>query len=852
MSEIQAPYRFLSLTGRKMSRDGTIGLVVLLALLLAIAAISLALLSRDSAEPFVLTILTGLAVIGVFALFAGAVGILHFGERVVHQDDLTKAYADNLSEGLLITRGNGHVLYANEAYFRFFTNGDSDHIPTVEQAFAGDVLISDHIFRLSRAALRGEAWEEEFRIQGSMGPSGSGDGGSRWFRISVDQMPGESSHARGPLSVWRIAEITGERMRQEEAFQKLQEAIAYLDDAPVGFFSADPRGRIDYMNATLAEWLGLDLTAIADGGLTLSELVSGNGAALLARAVEETGGSGTQELDIDLIQADGTSLPVRLLHRVVPAAGGAVQTRTMVLNRSHGAEMAEDVRAAEVRFARFFHSAPIAIATVNSEGRIGGTNAAFARMFNRSRSGMMNGGVSIYDLADASDRDALEKMLQAAAAGQVDIAPVDITLDAEAERNGRLFVSPIDQAAGSREAAILYAIETTEQKSLEIQVAQSQKMQAVGQLAGGIAHDFNNVLTAIIGFSDLLLASHRPTDPAFKDIMNIKQNANRAASLVRQLLAFSRQQTLRPEVLSLTDVLSDLSILLSRLLGEKVELKVVHGRDLWFVKADVTQFQQVIVNLCVNARDAMSDGGRLTIHTANVSERDALIRNNATIAPGEYVLLEVTDTGCGIPQELLEKIFEPFFTTKEVGKGTGLGLSTVYGIVKQTGGYIFPESEPGQGTTFRIFLPRHVEEEEEATGTVKTDKRDKPRDLTGSGCVLLVEDEEAVRSFAARALASRGYQVLEASTGIEALDMMEAHDGRIDLVVSDVVMPEMDGPTLLKELRKSNPELKIIFISGYAEDAFKKNLEEDEEFAFLPKPFSLKQLAAAVKETLQT
>jgi hypothetical protein len=244
-----------------------------------------------------------------------------------------------------------------------------------------------------------------------------------------------------------------------------------------------------------------------------------------------------------------------------------------------------------------------------------------------------------------------------------------------------------------------------------VQLVQSQKMQAVGQLAGGMAHDFNNVLTAIIGFSDLLLARHRPTDPAFADIMNIKQNANRAANLVRQLLAFSRRQTLRPEVLSLTDILSDLGQLLGRLLGEKVELKVIHGRDLWLVKVDVNQFEQVIINLAVNGRDAMPDGGVLTVRTANVSWEDSKkVRSRIDMPPGEYVLCEVEDTGTGMSPEVIAKMYEPFFSTKDVGKGTGLGLSTVYGIVSQTGGYIFCDSEVGKGTRFCIYLPRHAEE----------------------------------------------------------------------------------------------------------------------------------------------
>ena len=388
----------------------------------------------------------------------------------------------------------------------------------------------------------------------------------------------------------------------------------------------------------------------------------------------------------------------------------------------------------------------------------------------------------------------------------------------------------------------------------------------VGKLAGGIAHDFNNVLSAIMMATDFLLNAHKPTDPSFQDIMQIKQNANRAASLVRQLLAFSRRQTLRPQVLDLGEALSDLTILLRRLIGENVTLDVVHGRDLWPVKVDISQFEQVIVNLAVNARDAMPDGGKLSVRTANVRSQDCGRFAYKGMPAADYVLVEVTDSGTGIAPDVIDKIFEPFFSTKEVGKGTGLGLSTVYGIVKQTGGFIYVDSEPGKGTTFRIFLPRHVPTAEElaseqvaqsgvpaAQGTVAgadQTARSATTDLTGQGTILLVEDEEGLRTLNARGLASRGYTVLEAGNGVEAIEVLESHNGEIDLVVSDVVMPEMDGPALLKELRRRKPDIKIIFVSGYAEDAFEKNLPEPKRFDFLPKPFTLKQLVAAVKETM--
>jgi two-component system, cell cycle sensor histidine kinase and response regulator CckA len=841
MTDVDAPMRYAEPATDRTERDGSVGLVVLLALALAIAAVGLAIISREMAEPFVLAILAGLAVIGVFCLFAGAVGILHFGPRQA-RNDVTKAFVDNLPQGALIADSVGRVLYANEAYRDLLGLAPEAVVPAPDRAFAGNPHLAEAIFRLARAAQQCRSLKEEFRLP----PPGEGEDEAgvapRWFRISVQPMPADPRSGRkGALVVWQLDEITQDRAREEANFAKVQAAIAYLDSAPAGFFTADADGNIEYLNATLAQWLGLDLSEVAGRPLMLERIMSHDSAALIAHTGRGQPQSTTRRFDIDLIKRDGTSLPVRVLHRM---RGGLAHA--LVINRGPGE--GDEAGAAEIRFARLFHSAPIAIATLDAGGAISATNAAFARLFAAAADEGCK--LSLEDLVEPESHKALRLALDAALAHQSLIEPVDIAFAGDRERSGRLYLSPIEQTESESEAAIAYAIDTTEQRALEMQIAQGQKMQAIGQLAGGIAHDFNNMLTAIIGFSDFLLMNHRPTDPAFQDIMNIKQNANRAAGLVRQLLAFSRQQTLRPQVLQLGDLLSELSILLGRLLGENIELKLDQASGLWPVKADLHQFEQVIINLAVNSRDAMPGGGKLTIRTANVDERESRELGSRQILPGEYVLIEVRDTGCGMSEEVKQKIFEPFFSTKEVGRGTGLGLSTVFGIVKQSGGYIHVESEEGRGTAMCVYLPRYVE----APGEVetRTERRvEKPKDLTGRGTVLLVEDEDAVRSFAARALGQRGYQVLEASTGTEALDVFESHQGDVDLVVSDVVMPEMDGPTLMEKLRRDRPDLKIIFISGYAEDSFRKHLAENEDFMFLQKPFDLKELAAAVKAALQ-
>ena len=854
MSEIDAPLKYAEAAEDRTGQDGNIGMLVLLALGLAFAALALAMLTRDAAEPFVLAVLGGLAMIGVFCLFAGAVGMLNFGEQAA-RNDTTKAFADNLDHGTLITDARGSVIYANAAYFELAAGGggtvEARQVPNIERAFAGEAQWAEPIFRLLRAAREGRDWQEEAPVTYRTA-AGDGPAGKRWLKISVRQIAsGPKAKNQALLHVWRVEDISSARAREQDAFERLQQMVDYLDRAPAGFLSVDGEGGIDYLNTTLAQWLDIDLAKAAAGEFQLADLMSKETAELVARAGARSGAGDEQSFEVDFKRHDGTQLPVRLIHRAAP--GGEVEgavSHMLVLKRTTAG-------AGDLRYARFFQSAPIGIASVDGDGRIGSSNTAFAHMFDYGE-GRVDGEeardrTAIARLIGEEGRAALGTAIAAAKSGQAAIEPVDATFGEGNARNGRFYVSPAGGGSQSGEAAIVYAIDTTELRLLEMQIAQSQKMQAVGQLAGGIAHDFNNVLTAIIGFSELLLANHRPSDPAFQDIMNIRQNANRAAALVRQLLAFSRRQTLQPETLALGDVLSELTILLGRLLGEQIDLNVVHGRDLWKVKADLHQFEQVIVNLAVNARDAMPEGGKLTIHTANVSERDAAGLGLKGMVPEDFVLCEVSDTGIGIAPHVLEKIFEPFFSTKEVGKGTGLGLSTVYGIIKQTGGYIYPESEPGNGTTFRIYLPRHVETQEEFDAAQpETGADTKKQDLTGTGTVLLVEDEEAVRNFAMRALTSRGYEVLEAGSGVEALDVLEAFDGQVDLVVSDVVMPEMDGPTLLGKLRERDSNIKVIFISGYAEDAFKKNLGEGKDFVMLPKPFSLKQLAATVKKTLES
>ncbi|HEY4265213.1 MAG TPA: ATP-binding protein [Micropepsaceae bacterium] len=523
-----------------------------------------------------------------------------------------------------------------------------------------------------------------------------------------------------------------------------------------------------------------------------------------------------------------------------PLLPGAAPQRTVVEKKSP---------SGLTRFADFFRNAPIAVAITGAEGAIAEANSGFMEFFALEANRV---GARMETLVAEHERAAVIDLIARAGRGDVSQVPVEIHSASNAkspDRTAQLFGSPFMPGLGGEPCALLYIVDTSEQKALETQFAQSQKMQAIGQLAGGVAHDFNNLLQAIMGNCDLLLMRHPAGDPSFAEINEVRQNSVRAAGLVRQLLAFSRQQTLQPKVLALSDTLTELSLLLRRLVGERIVLRVEHPQDLWPVRADEGQLSNAVMNLVVNARDAMPpEGGAVTIRTSNVTFAGAEPIGTGHIPAGDYVLIEVIDTGSGIPKENLTKIFEPFFTTKPVGQGTGLGLSTVYGVVKQTGGFITVDSERGQGTSFRVYLPRHTAPS--APEVVEESERAAPRDLTGEDTILLVEDEDAVRSFAARALRMRGYTVLEASGGEAALDIVRSRASTIDLLVTDVVMPNMDGPTLVRAARGLRPDMRVIFMSGYAEDAFRRNEEKVEELHFLPKPFGLKQLVAKVKEVL--
>mgnify|MGYP001024305765 CR=1 FL=1 len=665
------------------------------------------------------------------------------------------------------------------------------------------------------------------------------------FEVTVQPVPNFPEYIH-----WRIEDISQRRLIDQGIREEREKLIDFTDNAPVGFFSVDEQGRFVFVNATFARWVGEDIATLLEGGrlhtyfAEMPENVSPYDI--------KSGGGMRQISEVTMKGPAGKTFYAAINQTVVRDEFGRVRTRAVVNDLTSEHTMRQALKASEDKFQRFFDEAPLAIAIVTSDGHIENYNYVFGQMLGEAKAEKSNSEDHLKNVIAQDDLRGVLEQLKRLHQEERMKAPIEIMLYPKSHEP--IAVQMFGRKFRDSQNIVLHFIDVTQKKALEEQFAQSQKMQAIGQLAGGIAHDFNNLLTAMTGFCDLLLLRHKPGDPSFSDIMQIKQNANRAANLVRQLLAFSRQQTLQPKVHDITDILTELSHLLRRLIGANIELEVLHGQDIGLVKIDEGQMEQVLINLSVNARDAMQSrgGGRLTIRTfayENEKPRDLW---EEEMPPGKWVAIEVQDNGCGIPEENLSRVLEPFFTTKDVGQGTGLGLATVYGIIRQTGGYLDVKSEVNVGTTFTIYLPGIVSEStEDEFGDTVALIPEQPKDLTGTACILLVEDEDAVRTFSTRALFNKGYEVLAAESGEHALNMMKGEDAKaIDLLITDVVMPNMDGPTLAQRLRQDNPKLKIIFISGYTEDKLKDHLGEN--ISFLPKPFTLKQLAEKVKEVLDS
>lgn len=765
------------------------------------------------------------AAVGSFAIRR----ILSLRQAQERQADLLREVLEGSRGARLITDSADRTVYANRKFYNLFPTVPGASLKTLMALFSEDPEAEAHFRILAEQAHRG--------LTDSIELCAAGDSRESWFQVTAQPVSGYPAYVH-----WRIDDITQKRTVDRAIREEREKLIDFTDNAPVGFFSVDDAGRFVFVNATLARWLGQDIqTLLAEGRLHAHFMDVPKD----ARPYDIVAGGGAKQMaEIVMKGPGGKTFAASISQAVVHEAGGVVRTRGVVHDLTAERAMRQALKASEDRFQRFFEQAPLGIGLLNSRGVFDDCNSMLAAMLGFAVEDLE--GRHFEALIEENDREAVLSAMERIGQGEPMRAPLEVTL---LGREHNVTVQMHARKLEASENIVLHFIDISQQKALELQFVQSQKMQAIGQLAGGVAHDFNNLLTAMIGFCDLLLLRHKAGDPSFSDIMQIKQNANRAANLVRQLLAFSRQQTLRPRVQDITDILTEISHLLRRLIGANIDLDVIHGQDLGLVKVDAGQMEQVLINLAVNARDAMEGGGKLVVATGTFRNDESFKRGDDEMPPGAWVTLTVTDTGCGIPQDIITRIFEPFFTTKEVGQGTGLGLATVYGIIRQSGGYLHVDSVVDKGTTFTIYLPRLGEEEAEET-VIEKDPEEDIRDLTGTARILLVEDEDAVRTFSSRALANKGYEVVDAESGEAALHIITTRsDWTLDLLITDVIMPNMDGPTLAQRMRQINPNLKIIFISGYTEEKLKDHMGQN--IWFLPKPFTLKQLAAKVKEALE-
>jgi len=754
----------------------------------------------------------------------------HYRDRAI----LSEIF-DGSTSARLVTDIQDRTLFYNPAFEDLC---DADTLPALEVirtlfASTGEETVKDRFESLVQNAMRGheDVMEAETRMPG---------GERRWYRVSAQPVAGWLGTVH-----WRLDNITDRRAVEVVIREEREKLVDFTDHAPVGFYAMDEHGRFTFVNATLARWLGSDIDSLLNGG-TLHAYLEHRPNATSAPYDIKSGGGARQVAELKMKGPAGRIFEAAINQSVVIEAEGKVRVRGVVHDLTAERQMTQALKDSEDRFRRFFADAPLGIAMIDADGVMTDSNQMLADMVSLSPSDLEDKPFTHFVSQD--HQEAVKKLLSTVRHKKITSDPIDIDLTSTARtepKSVKIYASPL---RGNNVAVRVF--DRTEQKILEEQVTQSQKMQAVGQLAGGVAHDFNNLLTAIIGFCDLLLLRHKAGDPSFNDIQQIKQNSNRASNLVRQLLAFSRQQQLNPKVLDITETLTELSHLIRRLIGVQIDLDLIHGKDLYDIKVDEGQLEQVLINLAVNARDAMAGKGHLKIETDNVTITQAKAVMNETMPVGHWVAIKVTDTGCGIDQQTLERIFEPFFTTKKIGEGTGLGLATVYGIIRQTGGYIDVDSVVGRGTSFIVYLPKYIsiEGEEDTAAQEDTQAIEKEIDLTGTATILLVEDEEPVRMFSSRALSNKGYQVLEADSGESGLEVVQTHDGSIDLIVTDVIMPEMDGPTMAQEILKTHPDMPMIFVSGYTEDRFKEEIGDNAHF--LPKPFTLQQLATKVKEVL--
>ncbi len=830
---------------------------------IALLSVLVTLILPEAAGWHGLTLLGGVAFVALVLLYALASGGQAARALAVESAGGSSAQGlalkalDALADPVLATDSRGRARWCNPAYSEMAREahgmGSALSIPTPDRIWGAPG--GAHLYRLTRAASAGATGVEVLPALKLA------DGRMVVYSCAVSPMEGGGS-------VWRFAAERGAGDIDAAA------APDWADHALAGLFLADLEGRVLAANATLRGWSGV----ADDKALKLADVFGADG----ARAISQTRGSdGPVRLEVALKRQGEPSLPAVLalewdeerpprVRGLVydPAATGAPAPTRPDTGEASGGEALEAM----------FATAPFGVALLDgvdpAAARLSAANASLVQL----TAGAAAPGTAFSDLFEFGDADPAEALESVAAGGD----PFEVKLRAgEETRDAHLFLSPVQ---GGRRTA--YLIDVSGLKELERQFAQGSKMQAVGQLASTVAHDFNNHLQAIRLNVDSLLGEHPVGDPSYSRLQTVNGVVARAAGLVGQLKAFSRKETMRVERLDLSALMSDFAVLLRQILEETVNLDIRHGRDLPPVRSDRNLLENALMNLATNARDAMKGvegGGKLVIATEALDAEAVRAAGAPNPKAGPWAAIHVTDNGCGMDEATLAKIFEPFFTTKPTGQGTGLGLASVYGIVKQSGGFVFAKSAVGEGTTFSIYLPgcapkadeaadpaadadaaaseavsaaiseavrQSAPQEPEPPAPEEPPAAPAPADLAGRGRILLVEDEDAVRSITAKSLAGRGYEVVEADDGEMALEILEEQPGSFDLVISDVVMPGLDGPGLLEKGRAYIGQARVLFISGYAEEDFSEILARETDVSFLPKPFTLPQLAERVKSEL--
>lgn len=761
----------------------------------------------------------GLAVLMVKSLF-------HRSEK---KRQILTEVLEHSRAGRLITDSNDETIYSNIRFEKMLSSS-SPRLDDFAELFTNARKMRTSLANLKQKVFNGESG----RIEAKAVINGQ----EAFFQITAKPIQGWKNYVH-----WRIDDLSEQKAAEERLTEEREKLSDFTDNAPVGFFSVDENGVFTFINNVLAKWLAVGQQEIVGRG-KLHDYLFDIPEGIKPYEVFENS-DGHQSGELSMVGKDGRIFKAAITHSIVKDnKGEKIRTRSVIYDLTAEQEIEAALRETQDSFERLFEEAPVGICLLARDGAIDAANTSLGNMFGLKAPDIKHKLFTDYIHDD--DRKMVSEWIEQLFRSKQKSATIEAHLNTQAKTVVQIF----GRKFRGGDSMVLHFIDLTEQKKLEQQFTQSQKMQAIGQLAGGVAHDFNNLLTAMIGFCDLLLLRHKPGDPSFSDIMQIKQNANRAANLVRQLLAFSRQQTLQPKVLDINEVLSELSHLIRRLIGARIELNIEHkSAEPGLIKVDQGQLEQVLINLAVNARDAMTDGGKLKIFTSAVANDDEIrLNTNDILPPGKWVRIDIEDTGSGIPKDILDRIFEPFFTTKELGAGTGLGLSTVHGIIHQTGGYLSVHTQVGTGTTFSIYLPFYERPADEPAKRLEKEA-EAETDLSGNAKILLVEDEDAVRSFSARALSNKGYDVIEAINGRDALDIIASENPALELIITDVVMPEVDGPTMVEELQKDYKDVKIIFMSGYTEDRLKQQFGDD--IWFLPKPFTLKQLATKVKEVLE-